>query len=98
VGEMSLLTGAPRSATLRTATAAVLQEIRRDDLAPLLSENPALAERFAEVLADRRLADERRAGLRTGTADPQERQSSIAALLRRARQWFALAEAAPQGD
>ena len=98
VGEMSLLTGAPRSATLRTATAAVLQEIRRDDLAPLLSENPALAERFAEVLADRRLADERRAGLRTGTADPQERQSSIAALLRRARQWFALAEAAPRGD
>lgn len=93
-----LLTGAPRSATLRTATAAVLQEIRRDDLAPLLRENPALAERFAEVLADRRLADERRAGLRTGTADPQERQSSIAALLRRARQWFALAEAAPQGD
>lgn len=98
VGEMSLLTGAPRSATLRAATTAVLQEIRRDDLAPLLGHNPALAERFAEVLADRRLADERRAGMRTSTADPQERQSSIAALLRRARQWFALSEAPAPRD
>jgi len=98
VGEMSLLTGAPRSATVRAATAAVLQEIRHEDLAPLLGNNPALAERFAETLADRRLADERRTGQRTGAPDAQERQSSIAALLRRARQWFALAETSPPRD
>jgi hypothetical protein len=86
------------SAPLRTATAAVLQEIWRDALAPRLRGNPALADRFAERLADRRLTDARRAGPRTGTADPQERQPGIAALLRRARQWLALAEAAPQGQ
>lgn len=93
VGEMSLLTGAPRSATVRASTAAVVHEVRREDLAPLLGSNPALAECFAETLADRRLADERRLGQRPGASDAQERKSSIAALLQRARQWFALAEA-----
>jgi CRP-like cAMP-binding protein len=92
VGEMSLLTGAPRSATLRASTAAVLQEIRREDLAPLLASNPALAERFAEALSDRRLADERRTDKRSSAADARERESSIATLLRRARLWFALSD------
>jgi hypothetical protein len=76
----------------------VVHEVRREDLAPLLGSNPALAERFAETLADRRLADERRMGQRTSAPDAQERKSSIASLLRRARQWFALAEAPPPRD
>ena len=53
-GEMSLLTGDPRSATVTTETEATLYEIRREDLAPMLQERPELAESLSRALAERR--------------------------------------------
>lgn len=54
VGEMSLLTGAPRSATVTAARQVVAYEIRKDDLEPLLIMSPSLFERFATVAERRR--------------------------------------------
>ncbi len=59
-GEMSLLTGEPRSATVRAATEVVLFEVRKDNLLPLLQERPALASLITEKVAERKLRSERR--------------------------------------
>lgn len=54
VGEMSLMTGAPRAATVTAETPVVALEIDRSAIRPLLADNPALFDRFAEVLENRR--------------------------------------------
>jgi small-conductance mechanosensitive channel/CRP-like cAMP-binding protein len=53
-GEMSLLTGAPRSATVRALEDAELLVLDREALRPLLVGDPAAAERLSETLAKRR--------------------------------------------
>lgn len=54
VGEMSLLTGAPRSATVTAVRPVVAIEIGKDGLEPLLVMSPSLFERFAAVVEKRR--------------------------------------------
>lgn len=53
-GEMSLLTGEPRSATVVAAEDAVLFELDRPTFAQLFDEQPALAGLVSEALAQRR--------------------------------------------
>jgi small-conductance mechanosensitive channel len=57
-GEMCLLTGERRSATVVAKTDCDLWEIDRAHLQPVIHENAALAERLSELLARRRLATE----------------------------------------
>ena len=57
-GEMCLLTGEKRSATVLAKTDCELWEIERVHLQPLIHENQALAERLSELLARRRMATE----------------------------------------
>ncbi len=57
--EMSLLTGAPRSATVVPSVDTVVFEITRDDLVPLMSRRPALADQLSEVLAERQMRNTR---------------------------------------
>lgn len=52
-GEMSLLTGQPRSATITAATDGALYEIRKEHLDPILRERPQLAEGLGAVMAER---------------------------------------------
>jgi small-conductance mechanosensitive channel/CRP-like cAMP-binding protein len=53
-GEIGLLTGEPRTATVRAQTEAVLIEITKDVLGPILESNPSLVEAFSEVMRERR--------------------------------------------
>lgn len=53
VGEMSLMTGERRSATVRALTAARALEVTDAALAPILDASPDLVDRFAAVLANR---------------------------------------------
>ncbi|MGN6514291.1 MAG: cyclic nucleotide-binding domain-containing protein [Rhizomicrobium sp.] len=55
VGEMSLMTGAPRSATVTALTRLRALEITRDTIDDMLKKNPELFERFSRVLAQRQL-------------------------------------------
>ena len=59
-GEMSLLTGEPRSATVVALTDAVTWEITKDQMEPLLRSDPAFAAVLARTLAER-LANNARA-------------------------------------
>jgi len=61
-GEMSLMTGARRSATVRALTAVTVMEITQPALAPILDGAPDLVERFAAVLQKRQTALDRAYG------------------------------------
>jgi small-conductance mechanosensitive channel len=54
-GEMSLLTGEPRSATITAATDVVALEIAKDDVESLLGRRPEIAEEMSAIVAERRL-------------------------------------------
>ena len=88
-GEMSLLTGAPRSASVSADGAVEIFELDRDALAPLLEQDPALAETLSTVLIERsaataaRIEDKREALRRSELGDRQS-------LLRRIRGFFKL--------
>lgn len=52
-GEMSLMTGERRSATVRALTDVTVLEITKSAIAPFLEASPELVERFAAVLKKR---------------------------------------------
>jgi len=54
-GEMSLLTGEPRSATVRSATPALTYEISKESIAPLLERRPELMRIMSELIAHRQV-------------------------------------------
>jgi CRP-like cAMP-binding protein len=53
VGEMSLLTGAPRTASVVTELPLCALEITKEQIGSLLHETPQLLERFSHILAER---------------------------------------------
>ncbi len=57
-GEMCMLTGEARSATVVARTDTEIWEIRRDVLQPLLQESPSMLERMSHLLAKRKLETE----------------------------------------
>lgn len=52
-GEMSLLTGQPRMATVAAATGAVVLELAKAEIDPLLRARPELAEGLTAIMAER---------------------------------------------
>ena len=63
IGEMSLLTGVPRSATVRPSDDSVVFVITRSDLESLIMRRPTMSDQLSEVPAERqprnmRLLDE----------------------------------------
>jgi small-conductance mechanosensitive channel/CRP-like cAMP-binding protein len=87
VGEMSLLTGAPRGATVVAAAPSLLREVTADALAPLLERSPALIDRMGVILADRQ---DRTAQALTDAPDGGRgvRKSSGALMVDRIRGFF----------
>ena len=54
-GEMSLLTGEPRRATVRAATSAVIFELSRETVARLIERRPEVADGLAQAVAERKV-------------------------------------------
>jgi signal-transduction protein with cAMP-binding, CBS, and nucleotidyltransferase domain len=52
-GEMSLLTGEPRAATVRATCEVWLAEITKETMEPILRANPAMLETLSSILAER---------------------------------------------
>ena len=53
-GEISLLTGEPRLATIRTLEESLLVEIDKATLAPILEANPSLVDKLDDIVLERR--------------------------------------------
>lgn len=80
-GEMSLLTGAPRSATVTAATEVTLIEITKEVMGPILMDHPDIITTFGKLIGEREAANES-----VMSAWPEERQEiarlGVAAFLR----------------
>jgi small-conductance mechanosensitive channel len=68
-GEMSLLTGEPRSATVVARTDCEMWEIDKNTMGELLQENETLVQQLGEILAERRMVTE---GIVASTTDRNE--------------------------
>lgn len=55
VGEMSLLTGAPRNASVSALTAMRVLEVTKEAMAELVKTSPEILQRFSQVLSTRQL-------------------------------------------
>ncbi|GLR81202.1 mechanosensitive ion channel (plasmid) [Azospirillum oryzae] len=87
-GEMSLLTGQPRSASVVACTDAVVFELSRGHLDPVLRRRPELAERLAELMAERQTRNVSQSKRQQGATPPPPAESQ--ALLARLRGFFGL--------
>jgi len=90
-GEMSLLTGEPRSATVRADADCYVMEIGKPVMAEVLRDAPSCLEKLSELLAQRKLETEgvlKEAG-RAGEHALKERQYT-ASFLQRLRTFFQL--------
>src|SRR5215471_5952639 len=90
-GEMSLLTGEPRSATVRADGDCYVMEIGKPVMAEVLRDAPSYLEKLSELLAQRKMETE---GIlkevpSTGEQDSKERQYT-ATFLNRLRTFFEL--------
>jgi len=88
-GEMSLLTGEPRAATVVAVTDALLLELDRPVLSRLFGEHPNLARQLSALLAQRRNQLRAVADTSGGSTDPMPEAGRI---FGRLRQIFGLAQ------
>jgi CRP-like cAMP-binding protein len=83
-GEISLLTGQTRSATVSAALDSVVYAIHRADLDPILRRRPKLAEGLATVMADHHARNNRydTGGGTAAGGDPRRSARAAAAVVR----------------
>jgi small-conductance mechanosensitive channel/CRP-like cAMP-binding protein len=88
-GEMALLTGEPRSATVMALCEAVVFELSDEHLRPMLHDRTELAERLSDLMAERaqRNAEKRASALKPMPPAPIPQRHD---LLDRLRRFFAL--------
>lgn len=90
-GEMSLITGDPRSATIRAATDALIYEIEKSALEPIFKAYPSLPESIAQTVASRDFHRERFvAEVEEQLAVENVRQATKDQLLKQIKRFFQL--------
>jgi small-conductance mechanosensitive channel/CRP-like cAMP-binding protein len=91
-GEMALVTGERRKASVRAARECELLVIDHNAFKRVLEETPAVVEQLSQILADRQIQlDEHAAQATEGDrASAVQEQSSV--LLQRIRKWFAISK------
>ena len=90
MGEMALLTGEARSATVKAETSALLYEITKEDMEVLIQQRPEIAVSMSQIMAQRLL--EREAFMQALPSEQQETEVTNFAsqLLDRMRSFFGL--------
>lgn len=89
-GEMSALTGEPRSATIVAATDALVFEISKDHIAALIRSRPELAETIAQAVTARKVRNSEAAAKAGAMALATEKTSMTAQLVGRMLSFFGL--------
>ena len=86
-GELSLLTGEPRTATVRSASDSELLRLEKEDFQEILKRHPAMAENLADVVSSRQSTLSEVKDVKAGEDALPEKKS---ALSRRIRKFFNL--------
>jgi small-conductance mechanosensitive channel/CRP-like cAMP-binding protein len=82
-GEMSLLTGEPRSATIVALEELEAVEVTRDTLTPIIHANPEVLHKLSELLTERQAANEQHAAHVVPAHEKRARQASMLDRLQR---------------
>jgi CRP-like cAMP-binding protein len=85
VGEMSLLTGEPRSANVRAKINSTLLEITKANIAPIFESNPDLIEEISTVIERRKGINQE---LLNGAAEVEQVEQNIKALTKKILKFF----------
>lgn len=89
-GEMSLLTGDPRSASIIAESDCELIEIAKEKLAPVLEDQPALLNQLSNLLAERRLQLENTSQVAPTENVNEARRQYAASFLSKLKSFFEL--------
>ena len=89
-GEMSLLTGEPRSATVLATLDCEVLEIAQETIGILLRDHPDLAESLSDTVVARRSATESQFASVPANGEGPEMDTTKEGLLRRLRKFFQL--------
>ncbi len=92
IGEMSLLTGEKRSATVKAMVQVTLIQVTKEGLEPILKAEPALSDEFAQVILERQLNQEQflESMKRSNKAASDFVSDYLEAFVRRIRRFFRL--------
>ncbi len=90
-GEMSLLTGEPRSATVRAMLESTCYELSKASLLPLLTARPEIADTLSQIVARRQRQLQKVSAEKTDPQQEQEAEQGLASqLLGKIRRFFGL--------
>ena len=89
-GEMSLLTGDPRAATIVTSTDAILYEMSRDDIHEFITGRKDVAEHVSRIAAKRKLKNERLEVAAQSSETTPEQHALMTEILHKMRAFFAV--------
>jgi len=89
-GEMSLMTGAKRAATIQAMLECELVRIDKEAFQDILASDPKLVERVSQVLVDRQIAMEENLSARTAARSKQYKEEKSSALLAAIKEFFSL--------
>ncbi|MBN1424759.1 cyclic nucleotide-binding domain-containing protein [Candidatus Fermentibacteria bacterium] len=89
-GEMSLLTGEARGATVRALEDTSVLVIRKEHLSPLLEENPAIAESLSRAMELRQRENVAKLACFEEEDEPDHQEASFGLILKRVKSFFGL--------
>jgi len=89
-GELSLLTGENRAATIVSITDCVLYEIKKEDISPILDSRPELLKFFSKLLAEREIHTMESVKKLDERERLQEQQSLANQILKKMKSFFSV--------
>lgn len=78
VGEMSMLTGEPRSADVIALNDVLLLQVTKEDMQPILSNNPGLVDKLSRILAARKIHNQKHLSGAEAEAETAQETKTIA--------------------
>jgi len=89
-GEMSLLTGEKRSASIRAVADVKVLVVEKKDISPILTANPKIAESLSKMIEQRQKENLERIAKSRAISEEERRAASSASILKKIRNFFAM--------